>query len=113
MIMLMLAGGSFAVQEGGEIGRMGERGRGLLDLPLAPRLRYQRGKVPEPPTRQQLARLWIPFGSPLGCQSHCGRRGQLLALRNEDYALLLEPLIRILECLLVDGFEVGQVPLVV
>ena len=80
--------------------------------PLTSGLRDQFSEVPETAPRNQFSCDWIPLGRPFGGQFH-GRDFRSLAFRDLNDAFLCEALVGVSEGLLVDGFEVGEVALVV
>lgn len=81
--------------------------------PFSSGFRNHLSETPQAPAVEQFASGRISFRSPLRCQLHHRRLARLFALRNEDDPLLHEPLVGILECLLVDSLKVRKVTLVV
>lgn len=93
-------------------GRLSGRLSGLVNSPLTSRLRDQLGKIPQAAAREDLAGGGIAFGGPFRGEAHGGGLGSL-ALGDVDDALFGEALVGVLQGFFVDGFEVGEVALVV
>jgi hypothetical protein len=63
--------------------------------------------------REEFPGIWVPLWRPLRGESHFRRRAIFFALCDDDDAFLCETVVRVFEGFFVDGFEVGEVALVV
>lgn len=87
--------------------------RTFLHLPFPPGLRNHLRELPQLPLRDDRPRLFVPGRRPFRSQSH--GRGDLWILASimDDHTFFLEQLVGVFERFFVDGFEVGQVALVI
>lgn len=83
-------------------------------LALPPARRNLLGKLPQPPLRgRQPPRRGVARGPPVGREAQSRRDARVARPDDVDDAFFFEALVRVFEGFLVDGFEVGEVALVV